>query len=86
MPRANPEIHGMMAYGYSIEDNQKVAIYHTSWGSGESLSEWKGDAWQAQLPVRGVIGFHPKPKITSVTRTDGNITVLLGRPRVAALR
>jgi hypothetical protein len=80
MPRANPEIHGMMAYGYYIADSgEKYVHYRTSWGdSGGNnfiVSEWNGLTWQANLPVRGVIGYRPKPKITKVTRANGNVTV-----------
>jgi hypothetical protein len=80
MPRANPAIHGMMAYGYYIDDSgNKFVHYRTSWGDAGGndyiVSQWNGATWQAQLPVRGVIGYHPKPRITNVTRNNGNITV-----------
>jgi hypothetical protein len=79
MTRANPEIHGMMAYGYYIGDEGNYVHYRTSWGDASSanliLSEWNGQSWQAGLPVRGVIGYHPKPKITSVTWSNATVTV-----------
>jgi hypothetical protein len=69
MPRGNPDMHGMLAYGYYIADsgNQYVR-YKTSWGSSgdNTFSLWGPQLWQAQLPVRGVIGYHPLPRITQV--------------------
>ena len=73
MPRANPEIHGMLAYGYYINNSGVNYVrYKTSWGgSGDTkLSQWTGANWQAELPLRGVIGFHPLPKITGITHTN----------------
>jgi hypothetical protein len=32
-------------------------------------------AWLADLPLRGVIGYHPKPKITQFTRNADSITL-----------
>jgi len=78
MPKANPAIHGMLAYGYAIaETGERFVRYRTSWGSGpaQEVSEWNANPWQAGLPVRGVIGFHPLPKITSVSLENGNVTV-----------
>jgi hypothetical protein len=78
MPRANPLIHGMMAYGYYTDDDDgtKWVYYRTSWGSGDDISsQWGPWAWQAGLPVRGVIGYHPKPRITRVTRKKGLVTI-----------
>jgi hypothetical protein len=76
MTNANPEIHGMLAYGYSEYPSQGVqwVYYRTSWGVGEYSSAWTGDTWQAGMPVRGVIGFHPRPKIRSATRANGQVT------------
>jgi hypothetical protein len=78
MSRANPLIHGMLAYGYAIaETGERLVRYRTSWGSQASLevSYWDGNPWKAGLPVRGVIGFHPLPKITSIRLDNGNVTV-----------
>jgi len=78
MPKANPIMHGMMIYGYYEDDTgYNVAIYRTSWASSDDFgrSEWNGLTWQAGLPVRGVIGYHPKPKITEVKRQGGTITI-----------
>jgi hypothetical protein len=76
MSRANPPIHGMLAYGYAIESGKKQVIYRTSWASGDyQRSEWGSQNWEAFLPVRGVMGYHPKPKITKVTSANGNVTI-----------
>ena len=78
---ANPEIHGMLAYGYFIDDSGTQYVrYRTSWATGDAnLSVWTSDDWtpegQLNLPVRGVIGFHPLPKITSVKTGAGSVTL-----------
>jgi hypothetical protein len=66
----------MLAYGYYITDDGEERVrYKTSWGSsGENtMTLWDARPWQADLPVRGVIGFHPRPKITSLTRQSGAV-------------
>ena len=77
VPNVNPDIHGMLAYGYDIpESGPPYVIYRTSWGSGPCiLSPWTSSAWQAGLPVRGVICYHPKPKVTRVSHAAGLVTI-----------
>lgn len=77
MERANPNIHGMLACGYFVRENgQKFVQYRTSWRSGthfsvgETASAWTADPWQTQLPIRGVIGYRPKPQIRTVEPVD----------------
>src|SRR5262249_25000654 len=54
----------------------KGVVIRTSWGSGDGvIMEWSGGPWLGLFPPRGVIGFHPKPRITSVTRNNGIISV-----------
>lgn len=85
MLKANPEIHGVMIYGY-IEDVPEVGaargvLIRTSWGSGDNnIMEWSANNWLGLYPPRGVIGFHPRPKIISMTRNDGNITIAWDGP------
>ena len=85
MPKANPEIHGVMIYGY-IEDVAEVGvangvIIRTSWGSGDNIiMEWSANNWLGLFPPRGVIGFHPSPKITSVRRDSSNIMIAWDGP------
>lgn len=76
MPRANPEMHGMLAYGYFVtDDGSQLVRYRTSWGSGDNnVAYWAPDPFEANLPVRGVIGFHPLPKITGITRAGENLS------------
>lgn len=64
MPNANPNIHAILAFGYSIDRGTNFVAYRTSWGSGRRLQPWGPWAWETKLPVRGVIGFRPLPKIT----------------------
>jgi len=82
LPNANPHLHGMLAYGYRLDDRgRKYVRYRTSWASGSQVfSEWTADFWQADLPVRGVIGYHPLPQITSVSRSNDFLTVSWAGP------
>ncbi len=80
MPRANPLIHAFLAYGYFVNDTGRQYVrYKNSWGSSgvNSLAEWGPAYWYPNLAlnVRGVIGYHPMPTITSITRTNGSVTV-----------
>lgn len=77
MPRANPAVHMMVAYGYvETDDGLQGVRYRTSWASGDSVySAWNSEIWQAFLPVRGVITYHPQPKIKSVTRSGGQVSI-----------
>ena len=64
IPDANPAIHAMLAYGYYLNNGRSYVRYRTSWASGDnSLREWTSSAWEAGLPIRGVIGYHPLPRI-----------------------
>lgn len=77
LANANPHIHGMLAYGYRIDDNGTLSVrYNTSWASGSRVfSQWSAQDWQAELPVRGVIGYHPLPQITAMVRETDRLTV-----------
>ncbi|MBI2928446.1 MAG: hypothetical protein HYY24_22485 [Verrucomicrobia bacterium] len=79
LDKANPSIHGMLAYGYLIrDDGTKVVRYRTSWASGDNkFAVWNAQPWEVaiDLPVRGVIGYHPWPKIRHVDLTDGTLTL-----------
>jgi hypothetical protein len=76
----NPDIHGMLAYGYLIDDftGERFVRFRTSWASGDLIfSPWTGDPWTPtgilNFPLRGVIGYHPRPKIRSLDRRDGRL-------------
>lgn len=81
MEKANPVIHGMLAYGYYIDDEGNNYVrYRTSWASGDNqLSRWIWANWTPEgslnLPLRGVIGYRPLPRITSTERAQGQITL-----------
>jgi hypothetical protein len=84
MTNANPEIHGVMIYGLFSDPasgyNNGVVI-RTSWGSGDDMiMEWSLNNWLGLFPVRGVIGFHPKPKVRRFSRDAGNITLTWDGP------
>jgi len=76
MSRANPEIHGMLAFGYYIDDDgNKFVRYKTSWGgSGDNtLNSWDGSLWvPVYIAVRGFITYHPFPKVSSLSLGDQN--------------
>jgi len=82
VPHLNPEIHGMLAIGYNVDDdgNRFVRI-RDSWATSESypLREWGPVDWAPVipgfLPVRGVIGFHPKPRILSLIPQGDQLTI-----------
>lgn len=73
--RVNPDLHGMLAYGYYIAENGLPMVrYRTSWASGDNrLRVWDAQPWEADLPVRGMIGFHPKPKVKRYSLAQGNL-------------
>jgi hypothetical protein len=77
MPRANPHVHGMLAYGYYVgDDGVNRILYRTSWGGGQQiLPPWGPDALEAGLSLRGVVGYHPLPQIKSITPEAGNLRV-----------
>ena len=72
----NPEIHSMLAYGYYINNGVNSVRYRTSWASGDYvMSTWTSQDWQAGMPMRGVIGFHPTPKIRLCSLAQGDLTL-----------
>jgi len=81
MPRGNPDLHGVLAYGYHIDAyGTRYARIRTSWASGDwEFLEWAFKSWMPDprdyLPPRGVIGFHPRPRITDVQLRDGHLVV-----------
>jgi hypothetical protein len=84
MERANPRLHTVLVYGYidvpELGASQSVLI-RTSWGLGsQSIQPWAQADWVELFPVRGVIGYRPRPKIKSLTRADGNLTLTWDGP------
>lgn len=64
----NPDIHGMLAFGYLIDENDVPFVrFRTSWGTGDNFAAWGPDSLTPpgilNFPLRGVIGYHPKPRI-----------------------
>jgi hypothetical protein len=73
-----------MIYGYiddpSIGITESVLI-RTSWGLGtESIQPWASSDWLNLFPVRGVIGYHPKPKVRSISRGSGSVSITWDGP------
>jgi len=78
MPRANPEIHGMLIYGYQAYAGFGTNVYcRNSWGGGEDINNWSAMPWVpgGSLSVRGVIAFHPRPKIRSIVYNGADVTI-----------
>ena len=81
LTNANPEIHGVMAYGiWELPDSDypNGIIIRTSWGSGGTYYEDFSNRPMGILPdyrIRGVIVVRPRPKIRNMTRSNGNITI-----------
>jgi len=77
----NPEIHGMMVYGYQEfqlpDGNFSYVRCRTSWGTGDNvIYAWTSDPWVAGiLSVRGVIGYRPKPKVMRIQHDGAQITI-----------
>ncbi len=86
MPKANPEIHGIMVYGYLEDASSGLPfgiLIRTSWGSGDVLPENFANGPLGILSgyrIRGVIGFRPKPKIVHFTRDGANISLAWDGP------
>ena len=58
------------------DDGLQAVRYRTSWASGDTVySQWNSDIWQAAMPVRGLITFHPQPKIKAVSRSGGQVRI-----------
>ncbi len=82
----NPQIHAMLAYGYVVDDFGTAYVrYHTSWASGDNqFSAWDASNWtpngQLNLPLRGVIGFHPRPRLIQISRNGGQVHLLWEGP------
>ncbi|HKQ36593.1 MAG TPA: hypothetical protein VJ063_00865 [Verrucomicrobiae bacterium] len=78
MQRANPPIHGVMIFGYQEypEYGTELVYVQTSWGIGSSFQGWTATPWlNIGLSVRGVIGFHPKPRVRTISRNQNSITL-----------
>jgi hypothetical protein len=82
MPRANPEVHGMLAYGYYVTDDGANRVrYRTSWASGDlSFAVWGPQDFEAAISLRGVVGYHPLPQIKSVSPDGDNLKVTWDGP------
>jgi len=79
LPRGNPEIHGMMVYGYQefTEFGINYVRCRTSWGTGDdAIYAWTANPWvNGILSVRGVIGYRPKPKVMRIQHDGAQITI-----------
>lgn len=79
-PRANPSGHAMVAYGYYVSDlGERFVRYRTSWASGDQrFSPWTADWWMPgnlNMPLRGVVGYHPQPRVTGIEIAPPHLTI-----------
>jgi hypothetical protein len=78
MPRANPLIHGIVAYGYFVTDEgMQFVRYRSSFAGGDNIfARWHPDTqWAGIAPLRGLIAYHPLPQITRVSEYAGQLTI-----------
>lgn len=77
MARANPLVHGMIAYGYlERDDGTRKVRYRTSWArEDQKYWDWRPELFEFILHLRGVIGYHPLPQIKSAAPAAGGLEV-----------
>jgi hypothetical protein len=82
MPQANPSLHAMLIHGYRVDDAGVERVYvRNSWGDSRfnPYRVWAPVTWAPTLggfyPVRGVIGYRPKPQLTSIGWRDGQLVL-----------
>ena len=83
MPKANPAIHGMVIYGYQYYEGYGTNVYvRDSWGGGLETRNWATSSWVSgsTLPLRGLIGYRPKPRIRSLTHNGAEVNVTWDGP------
>lgn len=83
MPKANPAIHGMLVYGYQTFEGLGTNVYvRDSWGGGERTRPWSPVTWvdDRTLPLRGLIGYHPKPRMRSISISGAEVTITWDGP------
>jgi len=71
----NPEIHAMLAFGYSSSSSANYVTFKTSWAQGNGMRIWNAQSWVsgATLPVRGMIGYRPLPEIRRWSAEGANL-------------
>lgn len=80
MSRGNPEIHGVLIFGYQEfpEFGVNYVRIKTSWGFNDYFRAWAAHPWfpiNTLLSVRGVIGYRPKPKVVSIQRVGNEVAL-----------
>jgi hypothetical protein len=61
----------MLAYGYIVDDQGRLLRR----ASGSAFEQWGPGNTSLGYPIRGVIGFHPQPKITAISRGSSSVTI-----------
>ncbi|MBI4663578.1 MAG: hypothetical protein HY735_32655 [Verrucomicrobia bacterium] len=78
MDRGNPWIHAVLAYGYMIaEDGSQHVRIRDGYAGGDSVFRpWTTNSWWGDsLPLRGVIGYRPRPRIAGLAAANGKLTI-----------
>ena len=79
--KVNPHIHAYLGIGYYVDNyGKQYATVHTSWASGPQQILWSTNNWVPSdlgyLPLRGVVGFRPIPKIVNFAKDPQGNRVL----------
>ena len=83
MAKANPAIHAMLIYGYATYDGYGTNVYvRDSWAGGLESRNWSAISWVSgnNYPVRGIIGYRPKPRVRSMVINGANLTLAWDGP------
>ncbi len=78
VPNANPTIHAFLIYGYreTSTGNRSIRV-RDSWSGGDNrFYPWDDSSLVGgDLPIRGVIGVRPLPRIENIERNGSQVTV-----------
>ena len=83
----NPDVHALIVCGYRVTDAgvQQVRV-RTGWDSDTNsydLKRWANEKWYSWFGSwpRGVIGFRPRPKVSSLICSGGTFTISWAGPQ-----
>ncbi|HIE11464.1 MAG TPA: hypothetical protein EYP62_07610 [Kiritimatiellae bacterium] len=83
----NPDVHALVVCGYRVTDDglQQVRV-RTGWTTDTNaydLKSWAEEKWYSWFGSwpRGAIGFHPRPQVSSVSRSGATIIISWAGPQ-----
>ncbi len=82
----NPDIHGLVICGYYISNGVQKVRVRTGWTTDPSsydLKPWADEKWYGWFGSwpRGVIGFHPRPKVREMSLSGNTLHVAWDGPQ-----